>query len=289
MDQHPVPRQITTFEFKLIGFLTIKQFGYLAFFSILGFIVFNLVPVPFLNYFCGIGTFLIGVVIVFVPINDRPFDIWVQNFIKRLLSPSQYYFHKKNDPPDFLRDVFSYSTPHIVATHIDAQEKLSTYLQKTNNPSSPVQAEKQIVYTALNAATVKVSPVSLPSDETPTMPENTTFPEIVEKDPQPQPQSPKIASTQAGLTHPFLHGLIKNNKDIPLPNILVYVKDELGSIIRILKTNHHGVFATYHLLPAKNYVFELKDSEQRFFFDTMEYTVADKNETPLLFYSRELL
>ena len=72
MDQHPIPIQITTFEFKLIGFLTIKQFIYLVIFVALGLLVYGLTPVPVLNVIFGIIVACIGAAFAFIPINDRP-------------------------------------------------------------------------------------------------------------------------------------------------------------------------------------------------------------------------
>src|SRR5450830_869986 len=51
MEQHAIPRQITTFEFKLIGFLTIKQFIYLLIFIPIGLLIFYTFPIPILNFF----------------------------------------------------------------------------------------------------------------------------------------------------------------------------------------------------------------------------------------------
>ena len=46
MEQHPVPQNVTTFQFRLIGDMTIKQFGYLAGGAIVAFISYKL-PLPF--------------------------------------------------------------------------------------------------------------------------------------------------------------------------------------------------------------------------------------------------
>jgi hypothetical protein len=51
---HPIPRQITTFEFKLIGFLTLRQFIYLVIFIPAGYLTFILFPIPLLNILFGI-------------------------------------------------------------------------------------------------------------------------------------------------------------------------------------------------------------------------------------------
>jgi F-type H+-transporting ATPase subunit alpha len=49
MEQHPIPRQITTFEFKLIGFMTLKQFLYILISIPAGFVVYKVFPIPILN------------------------------------------------------------------------------------------------------------------------------------------------------------------------------------------------------------------------------------------------
>ena len=49
MDGHPIPRQITTFEFKLIGFMTLRQFLYLVVTIPTAYIVFRLFPIPLVN------------------------------------------------------------------------------------------------------------------------------------------------------------------------------------------------------------------------------------------------
>jgi hypothetical protein len=95
MEQHPVPQNVTTFQFRLIGDMTIKQFGYLAGGAILGYICFKL-PLPFiitwpLAIFSAIG----GFGLAFIPVEERPMDIWVLSFIKSIYSPTQYIWTRE--------------------------------------------------------------------------------------------------------------------------------------------------------------------------------------------------
>ena len=46
MEQHPVPRNISSFQFHLIGDMTLRQFGYLIAGALCAFIVFKIVPLP---------------------------------------------------------------------------------------------------------------------------------------------------------------------------------------------------------------------------------------------------
>lgn len=278
MEQHAVPRQITTFEFKLIGFFTLKQFGYLAFFSIAAVILFYIIPIPIVNIFIAAICAIFGLAIVFVPYNDRSLDIWAKNFLKKLFSPSQFYYIKKNPPPYFLRDVFVPAHSTIVNSHVDAKQKLSSYLQKTAKPPILERNRKQVINQLITnpggTADAPLSPQQTPVSQS--VHQGQKFKEI-------------NTAVSAVKQQPFLYGVIKNSKAVPLPNVLVYIKDKSGKPYRILKTNRNGVFATYHNLPSGLYTFEIKDLGQKYFFDTMEYMVSGKNQNPLNFVSRELV
>ena len=94
MEQHPVPQNVTTFQFRLIGDMTIKQFGYLAGGAILAFVSYKL-PLPF--FFTWPMTVLFGLLgfgFAFVPIEERPMDVWVLSFLKNVYSPTQFIWHR---------------------------------------------------------------------------------------------------------------------------------------------------------------------------------------------------
>ncbi len=94
MEQHPVPQNVTTFQFRLIGDMTIKQFGYLAGGLILAYISYKL-PLPFfITWPLALFTGLMGIGFAFIPIEERPMDVWVLSFIKSAYSPTQYVWQK---------------------------------------------------------------------------------------------------------------------------------------------------------------------------------------------------
>ena len=52
MDQHPVPRNISSFEFHLIGDMTLKQFAYLAGGVFIAYLLSKVLPFPgIIKYF----------------------------------------------------------------------------------------------------------------------------------------------------------------------------------------------------------------------------------------------
>lgn len=94
MEQHPVPQNVTTFQFRLIGDMTIKQFGYLCAGAILAFIAYKL-PLPFIITWPLTGAFaFLGVGFAFIPIEERPMDVWVFSFFKSIYSPTQYIWSR---------------------------------------------------------------------------------------------------------------------------------------------------------------------------------------------------
>jgi len=270
MEQHAIPRQITTFEFKLIGFLTIKQFIYLVISIPIGLLIFYIFPVPILNFFLGLIVALIGVAFAFVPINDRPMEVWVRNLIKRLSSPTQYFFKKQNPAIYFLKNLVFTNDPHRVMSHIDSQQKLSKYLNN-KAPTNNQNRKQEISDLFTNSFSSLLG-------------KKTT------KTISPPPTVNNQPPTNINVKAPVFTGLIKNYKQIALTGILVYIKKEsAGDPIRILKTNSHGVFATYNPLPPSEYFFEVKDPKGNYFFDTMKFRVENINEKPIEIISKELI
>jgi hypothetical protein len=95
MENHPIPQDVTGFKFKLIGSITVKQFLYLLGFGILTTVAFVLkvnifVKVPLMLLFASIGAAL-----AFLPIEGRPMDIMLMNFIRALPSENRYLYRKR--------------------------------------------------------------------------------------------------------------------------------------------------------------------------------------------------
>lgn len=105
MDQHPIPQDVTGFQFKLIGTMTVKQFGYVATGVIMAVVLFYL---PIHSVFGVLLKVILiplfgssGVVIAFVPIDGRPIDVMTTNFVKAVFSPNQYIYHRQGKQLSF--------------------------------------------------------------------------------------------------------------------------------------------------------------------------------------------
>ncbi len=278
MDLHPIPRQITTFEFKLIGFMTVKQFGYVLLAGVVGYLFFLAIPIKFVNIFVGVLIFSVGPLFAFVPINDRPLDVFVRNLFRRLNSPTQYVFHKQNPPMGIFEELYFDVEPHIVLAHVDSREKLAAYMASKSGlgqgeVTDPHHAHIHALFQTKPQIPAKPAPANTPGvSAQPTNPKEVP------------PQVKKSESTK----HPVLGGIVYNKRHIPLPGILLYVRDpRSGNVLRILKTNPHGVFATFHPLPEGEYLIEIVDSAGNYLFEKQPITVSGQPHTNLEFVSKE--
>jgi hypothetical protein len=213
---------------------------------------------------------MIGVLIAFVPINDRPMDVFIKNMVRRLMSPTQYTYVKHNPPIYFLNKLYFLSDPHHVFSHIDSEEKLSKYLAEHQAAEAPEHAPQRVqgIQKALTGAKNMPVPKGTPAAGG-------------------QPGAAGVGKATAQ-KHPFMVGVVRTRKEIPLPGILIYIKDPANRPVRLLKTNPNGVFATYTALPPADYVIEVKDPKNAHFFDTIKVHLPLAARS-LEIISRELL
>lgn len=97
MEQHAIPQQISSYEFKLVGDMTLKQFLKAAVGIIIAIIINStkLIVVfkwPLMLLFGGLG-----VALAFLPFEDRPLETWITSFIKSIYSPTIFIYKKQND------------------------------------------------------------------------------------------------------------------------------------------------------------------------------------------------
>lgn len=94
MENHPIPQDITGFQFKLIGDMTVKQFAYLAVGVVIGWIIFVLPIISIVKIPLAGISILLGVGFAFLPIEGRPMDLMISNFFKAVFSPTQFIYQK---------------------------------------------------------------------------------------------------------------------------------------------------------------------------------------------------
>ncbi len=106
MQPHPVPQNVTAFQFKLVGDMTLKQFLYLASGVGVAYLIFVILaaPAPILAWPMIVFFTFSGIAFAFIPLGDRPFDHWVKAYLKATYSPTKMSWQKngKNSKEDSL-------------------------------------------------------------------------------------------------------------------------------------------------------------------------------------------
>ncbi|OGZ33779.1 MAG: hypothetical protein A2174_02060 [Candidatus Portnoybacteria bacterium RBG_13_41_18] len=92
--QFNVP-QFLDIEDKIIGPLTLKQFGYLLAGGFVGFILYELIPNFSLFLLFCLPVALLAIALAFVKINGRPFIHIFTAFVNYLIKPKLYIWRKK--------------------------------------------------------------------------------------------------------------------------------------------------------------------------------------------------
>jgi hypothetical protein len=129
---HPIPQNVTNFEFHLVGDMTLKQFGYLAAGLGLAFLVFTTLASvqPIIAWPIIIISALLGVAFAFLPIQDRPLDHWAAAFFRAIFKPTALkYSSKIINPQDPL---FNRRLGHYIKTYKYNEARKSAPLGNPN-------------------------------------------------------------------------------------------------------------------------------------------------------------
>lgn len=185
LDQHPVPQNVTTFQFRLIGDMTLKQFGYLAGGAVLAYIGYSL-PLPFfftwpLAALFGLG----GIGFAFVPVEQRPMDVWFLSFIRSVYSPTLYIWQREPATQPVQQTVPALpSLPTMPAIPSKATPKniWATFFAKKKQKTivNPLKMESHAVVT-------KEEPVVPTAPPPPPQPVVPVTPPVVQPSPPPPP------------------------------------------------------------------------------------------------------
>lgn len=101
MDQaHPIPQNVTSFEFKLVGDMTLRQFLYLAAGAGVAYVTFLLfaASAPLLAWPIIVISAGLGVAFAFLPLQDRPLDHWLRAYFKAVYSPTKRVWKVNGQP-----------------------------------------------------------------------------------------------------------------------------------------------------------------------------------------------
>ena len=131
MEQHAVPQDITGFKFKLVGDMTLKQFGELAGGAVVAYLFFASGWHPFIRWPLVFLFGFLGFALAFLPIEERPLDIWIINFIRAIYQPTLYIWRK-----DAVRRAIPAAISEVTTASAEPVAQVWPYTPPTPPPQS---------------------------------------------------------------------------------------------------------------------------------------------------------
>jgi hypothetical protein len=174
MQQHPIPQNVTQYQFRLVGDMTLKQFLELALGLLLAYLFFASNLIFIIKWPLIIFSILFGAALAFFPVEDRPLDQWIINFLKAIYAPTRFIWQKTNKIPRlFLFEAHAKEVVNTITKTIKAPTAATS--SKPLSDLSDVENEKinslESIFKALPPVPVEnIKVVEQTSNDTPIKP-----------------------------------------------------------------------------------------------------------------------
>lgn len=306
MEQHPIPQQISSYEFKLVGDMTLKQFlkaagGILLAILINSTKIIVIVKWPLMLFFGGLGLLL-----AFVPFEDRPLETWITAFIKSIYSPTIFLYKKNNDnswlefksdqtgaetdDPDEAIETKNLFVSAVKDTTAIKEEFIRERfrLKKKDNESEMVKEKNETEKTMEEISQDKTTTVEGENEETKTT------------DWRDEKTNLNLKSEKLGATGKAVFGAIPmpNRPDIPniivgmatntegkiIDGVIVEIQDDHGNPARVIKTNLLGQFKIS--TPLVNGRYLIIAEKEGYNFDRVNVDLSGKIVDPIRIIAR---
>lgn len=288
MNEHPVPRNVTGFEFQLIGFMTLKQFGYLVAGAILAFVFYN-APISFFRFPIAAFFLFVGLAFAFLPVQERPLDEWIANLIKSVYQPTQFVWEKEVRIPA-LFEVKTTAANQKRATspehHEDTRAKLKAYLASVA-PKGEARldaAESQTLakVSDLFGQNIPIKQGAMGSVKQAQPSLATIATKLFAHPPAPQAATIRQSHhTTNALPKGLIAGMVKTVSG-PLAGAIVHILTENNQPARLLKTNANGQFGISLPLAAGRYRLVIEDISQQHSFAPIVFEIGEQELHPWL-------
>ncbi len=277
MEQHPIPQQISSYQFKLVGDMTLAQFGKAAggiviavLINATGLVFFIKYPLMFIF---GAG----GLALAFVPFEDRPLETWVISFIRSIYSPTMFVW-KKTKATNWLdldntKNIDSDKEDEDIEIPIKDENKIREFIQSL--PSFKRESKKEKEEKAgttdmeeMNNLKKVAKEMEEPKGRKKKKKSKSALKKTSDKESGARTSIQKKAMLTAtgmaefgGIPMPdtptepnVLSGMVIGPSDEIIEKAIVEVKDKNDNPVRVFKTNALGQFKTATPLLSGNYL-----------------------------------
>ncbi len=276
MEQHPIPQQISSYEFRLVGNMTLKQFFKVAGGLVIAFIFYSSHLSFIIKWPLVLSFGLLGIALAFLPVNERPLEVWIFAFVKSVLSPTIYLWQKQLTTLDIFDTSFKEEEEEeeeeeepIISKKPQLEEFLASLpkKQKKTDQKKEVTAPVQIQKPPERKTTITPR-VEIDIPKTVVTPKPTieaAFGEI----PMPQPPT----------TPNIIVGMVTNQDGKIMEDVIIEIQDISENPVRALRTNQLGQFKT--ATPLANGEYLILAEKESYQFDIIKIKVEGKVISPL--------
>lgn len=288
MQQHPVPQPITSYEFRLVGDMTLKQFSKLAAGAILAFFVYVIGPPALIKWFLILLFGSLGAAMAFVPFEGRPIDTWIIAFFKRIYSPTQYVWRQNSQ-----NALTQKAAPPSTAQKLAKDSPLPQPTPATQ--SIPASQFTPPVVQMLGATPASGTPLEAVSGsqkaapvQDPKVASTTIFKAPPPQGPKPPTVEAKFAPDMTIPATPSLANLLTGYAHDPqgklIEGAILEIRDSSGIPVRAFKTNKLGQFISATPLPDGEY--EIETEKDGFSFDIIKVKLKGDIVPPIEIVSK---
>jgi hypothetical protein len=158
MEQHPIPQQISSYEFRLVGDMTLKQFFQVGAGVVIALIIYGTGLPAYLKWPLIVFFTSLGGAIAFLPIEERPLQTWIFAFFKSVYSPTQFLWQKKPVKLEMLEPGhYINKRPIEPVAMFQDKTKLNEYLGSLPAAKNPLDEQEALIlnqYTDLFEKTI---------------------------------------------------------------------------------------------------------------------------------------
>lgn len=232
IEGHPIPQDITGFQFRLIGDMTVKQFAYVIVGLVIGWILFSMPIYLFIKLPLAAGAVLSGIIFAFVPVQGVPADTLFLLFFKALFSPNQYVYQKQGNITATTQPGQNVSsetaqivgmtpaaTPKNASQTIPATTKpsLASFPQTTTSAQSTAAPKTEVIFKETKKAVLSQPVIQRKEQPSPSMQQTTPpVPQTLPSAPIP-PSSLPAAQVTTPSPNPFekqLQDILKQKEEL---------------------------------------------------------------------------
>jgi len=317
MEQHPIPQQISSYQFRLVGDMTLKQFFQLAGGALVSLLFYAsplhpLIKWPFIIFFA-----LLGVALAFLPFEERPLEKWIIAFFRSIYSPTLFSWQKSQTPAVFFQPE---AAPTGIAPvpeqpaggFVSVTSPAGSVFSKLENAEKTFLSSVTQLFGGAGATVVPTAPAAAPKGplEVPfSTPTSVAQPGmapkvVVEEKPEALPAAPEIRTSAVAQTvigqsvsgraaqyaieaappNPptvanTVVGQVFDKQGMIVNGAILEIRDAAGRPVRALKSNMLGHFII--VTPLQSGSYQIITEKEGFVFDPITFEATGEIIPPI--------